>query len=349
MAVPRKLKKADQKSKRILVKLMRFFLPDYQAKEQFHGPLRSVVILAQERLGDLILLTPLINILRQSNPDLVIDVVIFSNEGYFFEQDKNINQVIRAKKKYISYARKMLSFKYNVLYCTKDHPSFNFLLHTRFIRADIKIGITHDYHQGFFHHLLDIDLDTHVIEKNCTLLDYLGISYSKEDIRPYLPENEVSQEIEDFVNQIEGKSIVGINLSAGGRDREWPVEKWQELISQLDFTFIILAMPYRSPDKEKLEKLFPNIIPSPRTASIFEAGKLISQVQLLITPDTSLIHVASCYEVPVVAMYLRNIGLHRFYPYGIPYKRLVTITDKNEDIPLKDVLQAIKEIGEEIS
>ena len=131
--------------------------------------------------------------MRQSYPGLKIDLVIFSNEGYFFEQDKNINKVFRAKKKYISYARQILSIRYDLLYCTKDHPSFNFLLHTRFIRADYKIGISHPYHQGFFHHLLEIDINTHIVEKNCALLDYLGIHYSQENLRPYLPDSEIAR------------------------------------------------------------------------------------------------------------------------------------------------------------
>ncbi len=344
MAVPKTIKRVDQKSKRILVRLMRFFLPDYQAKPKFDGPFRSIAILVQERSGDTILLTPLLKILRLTHPNLIIHLVIFSDEGYIFENDKNVNKVIRAKKKYISYARQMLSIRYDVLYCTKDHPSFNFILHTRFIRAEYKIGIAHSYHQGFFHHLLDIDLHKHIVEKNCALLDYLGILYSQEDLKPYLPETEISPEIEKFCREVKDKPIFGINLSSGGRDREWSLGKWRELISQLDHTFVLLAMPHHYNDKLKLEEQFPNIIPSPKTASIYEAGKIISQVQLLITPDTSLIHVASCYGVPVVAMYLRNIGLHRFAPYGIPYKRLITTTDKNEDIPVSDVLQAIREL-----
>ena len=103
MAVPKTIKKFDQKSKRILVKLMRFFLPDYQAKPKFDGPFSSIAILVQERTGDAILLTPLLRILRLSYPNLIIHLVIFSDEGYIFENDKNVNKVIRAKKKYFSY------------------------------------------------------------------------------------------------------------------------------------------------------------------------------------------------------------------------------------------------------
>jgi ADP-heptose:LPS heptosyltransferase len=187
-----------------------------------------------------------------------------------------------------------------------------------------------------------VDLNRHIVEKNCQLLDYLDISYSPEDCRPYLPNSGVSAEMKDFLQKLDSQAIVGINLSAGKKPNEWSIEKWVKLFSKFSEKVMILAMPDRAQDKIKLEESFPNVLKSPQTHSIYEAGQIIKRLQLLITPDTSLIHAASCYGTPVVGLYPNvEVGLQRFSPYGIPHQQLVSPTHKSEDIPIERVLEAV--------
>ncbi len=339
-----RLRKLERKWKRMWVRIIGFFLRALEEKN-FDGALNSIVILAQERLGDSILLTPLIRNLRRALPELEIHVVTVSDVYGFFKNDPNIDHVYAVKRNYPAYFKNILSKKFDLLFNTKDHPSFTFLYQTRVIRARHRVGIAHPYHKGFFNYLINVDLNRHIVEKNCLLLDHLGISYSAEDCRPYLPNSGVSAEMKDFLQKLDSQAIVGINLSAGKKPSEWSIEKWAKLLSKLSAKVLILAMPDRAQDKIRLEQSFPSVLKSPQTHSIYEAGQIIKRLQLLITPDTSLIHAASCYGTPVVGLYPKvEVGLQRFSPYGIPHRQLVSSTRKSEDVPVERVLDAAMEM-----
>lgn len=324
---------------------MLLFFGKLEARKKFDGELRSVVILAQEKIGDAILLTPLFKMLRRTLPRVKISVVVFSPIASFFERDPNVDVVYRVKENYLAYFRTILKQKFDLLFCPKDHPSFTFLYQSRLIPARHRVGIYHPYHEGYFHHQIRLDFHQHVIEKNCALLAYLGISYSPADCRPYLPEEEVSPAVRDFVSQISGKFVVGINLCAGEKDREWSLSRWEEFLRQMKQPTVVFSTPDRESDKRRLEESFPFVLKSPQTGSIYEAGQIIRHLKLLVSPDTSLIHVASCYDTPVVGLY-RSFSIHldRFYPYLVPNRIIVSPTHRIEDIPVEQVVQAVEEM-----
>ena len=121
------LKPIHQKNKRILVKWLRFLWGSVRFRPHFEGSLKRVVILAQEKLGDAILLTPLFKLLRKNIPGVHITIVALGSEYDFYERDPNIDHVYRVKESWPRYLKSVLRERYDLLYCPKDHPSFSFL------------------------------------------------------------------------------------------------------------------------------------------------------------------------------------------------------------------------------
>lgn len=339
-------KDISRKNKRWLIRLLGWITGPLPEKPKPEGEISSVMILAQEKLGDCILLTPTIRLLKTHMPDLEISLVCFSRiSAGFFEQDPNISAVYRVKENIRKYYRFGWNKQVDVLFNTKDHPSFNFMIQTLFIKARFKVGIYHDYHPNYFNFLFHVDFYSHVIEKNALIARYLGISYSEKELKPYLPPAEIRPEIKELAVTLSGKKVIGLNLSAGNPDREWTVENWKNLISLMGKEVIVFAVGDRIEDKKTLEAFSARVIPSPDTKSIFEAGELISKLDLLITPDTSQIHVASCFGIPVCGLFQAgNLHSGRFYPYGIPYRTVQSDSYRVADIKPDAVWVAVKEL-----
>jgi ADP-heptose:LPS heptosyltransferase len=341
----KKARSIEQGAKRWLIKGMLRILRPLPRQAEFSGPLDSIVILAQEKLGDAILLTPLLKNLRRARPQLKIHLVCVSPVYHFFERDPHVDVVYRVKQNYPAYFKAILAQRFDLLFSTKDHSSFTFLYQTRLIRARQRVGIDHPDHRGFFNHLLQRDLHQHVIEKNCALLDYLGVPYAPEDCRPYVPEENVSEEVRRFIDGMSPGKLLAINLSAGEKSREWPIAKWKQLLSRLHHPLMIFAMPERWTDKQELENSFSQVVASPATKNLYEAGEMIRRLKLLISPDTSLIHLASCYGTPVAGMYRADpVHLQRFAPYRVPHRLLVSPTSRVEDIPVEEAAAAIDDL-----
>ncbi|MCK6601564.1 MAG: glycosyltransferase family 9 protein [Bacteroidetes bacterium] len=305
----------------------------------------KVVILAQEKLGDCILLTPLIRILKDARPEMELTLACFSKaSASFFESDPRITRIVQMKGRFRRGISELNALRPDVLFNTKDHPSFNFMMAVLGIKAPVKAGIDHVYHTRYFNWMFTPEFYSQVAYKNALFAGYLGISYEPETLRPYLPPQPVSEEIGLFAEKIRPKQVLVINLSAGSPDREWPLAYWETVLTRLKTPAIVLAVGSRMRDKESLEARFSQIVPSPVTRNLTEAGLLIAASRVLITPDTSLIHVASCSSTPVIGLFQAgDLHFKRFHPFNIPYLALQSDTWRLTDLSPDRLLSATED------
>ena len=313
----------------------------------YTGPRDSVVLLAQEKYGDAILLTPLIALLKEKCPGTAIHVVTFSKATcLFFLSDRNIDRVYCTKGNPWRYYREILGKRFDLLFNTKDHPSTSFLMQSLIIRAGKKTGIDSPYHRGIYDYLVDVDFQTPVALKNCALLSILGTSFRPEECRPYIPEKSVSETVRSFLDSMEERTCIGINISAGGPTRYWTGENWQKLVEAFpDELFIVFSAPGDLPEKHRLELQCQNIVRSPATANLYEARLLVRKLRLLVTPDTALVHVASCSGTPVLGLYgMAPQDQSRFRPLLIKSIMVVSPTALVSDIKPETVIAGTREL-----
>ncbi|MBN1130777.1 MAG: glycosyltransferase family 9 protein [Chitinispirillaceae bacterium] len=315
-----------------------------EQQPRFSGPLESAILFCQEKLGDAILFTPLITNLRRAFPDLSITVLAFGTAAArFFSTDPDVTAVYNVKDNRSALYRALGKHRFDLLYSPKDHLSFSAIFYARILRARIRVGVDHPLHHGFFNHLLRLEFLRPVIEKNCALLDYLGIEYAREQCAPRLPPHPLSGEVRSFLDSTNLKGAIGINLSAGEPDREWSCEKWSTLIRALDRKLVVFSMPQRQADKRMLETSFPQIIAAPATPTLFDAAAIMGGLDLLVSPDTSLIHAAACVNTPVVGLYRADKNHYaRFSPYLIPHRMIISPTGLVEDISVDRVVEAVR-------
>lgn len=337
-----------QKPKYLLIRLMRYcfgLIKPLPPESIFRKPINSIAILVQERFGDSILVTPLIGYLRNAFPDLEITLIGVRADNEILRQDPHITQLCNLHN--MTWHDKKVLFRkhFDLLFNTKDHPSFKFLYLSRKIEASYRIGIDHQLHYGYFHHLIHLDDQLAMAEKNCAILDLMGIKNWKEEIRPYFPEGPVSREIKQFADQsLIGKIIIGINLSASSLEKSWVPEKYIKILEEIDTPVIIFSMPDRMGLKKALEQQFEQVIASPPTTTLFDVSHLIQCCKILITPDTSLVHIASCYNIPVVVMYRTERDSRRFPPYSNNKRILISPNGFVDGITPGRVIEAYQAI-----
>lgn len=308
-------------------------------------PLQSIAILAQEKYGDAILLTPLLRQLRIHFPKTEIHVITFSRATHdFFRSDPNIDALHFAKNNALTYYRRILSQRFDLLFNTKDHPSTSFLLQSLIIRARRKAGIDSPHHRGIYDYLVDLDFHTQVALKNCGLLSILGKPAEPERCRPYIPPMPVSSIVTDFIETIKERSIIGINISAGQPNRYWTEKNWKVLVDAFpDKRFLVLATPQDLNKKIQLEESCPNVVPSPQTRNLYEASLITEKTAILITPDTAMVHVASCSGTPVLGLYGKAPqDQSRFKPFMVQNRLVISETCEVKDIAAAAGIEALR-------
>lgn len=338
----RKFKRAYQ---RILLRIIGFFFPLRQKNKPPPVP-NNILIFVQEKLGDAILTTPLIKKLKDRFPDIQIHLVIFNKASNIFESDANIHQVHNFKANKLATAKKLKKIKFDVLFNTKDHPSFTFIALSRYLNADWKVSLDNPHHRKHFHYLIDVPGNMHIADKNNALMSlWEDPKKSTEIVKPYTPKMSLSEDCMNFIGHMEANKYIGINLSAGSPEREWPLSKWEHVIHELDEQFIVFAVGPRLADKALLEEHNEKVIPSPTTKNIYEAAKIIEKLQLLITLNTGLLHVASCYPIKIVGLYHNDpADYKRFSPYQTTSEMVISDKYFTEKIHEDQVINATRSL-----
>jgi ADP-heptose:LPS heptosyltransferase len=342
---PRKKKK--RQFRQLFARSLQRLAPARSGSAEFSGPLNSVAILAQEKLGDCVLLTPLVRNLRQAFPDLEIHLIAFSRaSANFFMNDPAVTAVHLVKKQPRRYFREVLWRKFDLLFNTKDHPSTHFLLQSALIRARFKVGHKNPFHEGLYDRLLDLEFHSHMAAKNCALLPLLGVTAETEACRPSLCAMPVSEELTAFLGEIGASAPIGVNLSAGQPNRLWMEAKWQALLERFPGErFVVLSGPEDVDAKRRLEARCKNVIASPPTRNLYEASRIVSKLRLLVTPDTSMVHVASATGTPVAGLYREAPqDISRFGPYAIPFEIVISPTGEVSGIEPGEVASAVRRL-----
>ena len=239
----------------------------------------------------------------------------------------NVTAVYHAKRDMKRYCTKLLPQQFDLLFNPKEHPSIHFLIQTTLIRARRKIGHFSPYHEGLYDHLIEPTPGKHESEKNLSLLGALG-SNVLQPCKPYLPKMPVSADITEFLRTIPAGSCLGINISAGHSGGRRTPQQWSELIRSFpDETFMIFSAPQDIEEKKALEQPHQNVLPSPSTRNLYEVGEIVKQLKILITPDTSLVHIASCSDTPLIALYRKRLADRtQFAPLSTLQKVIVSPT-----------------------
>ncbi|NTW68369.1 MAG: glycosyltransferase family 9 protein [Chlorobiaceae bacterium] len=315
-------------------------------------PPESIVILAKECYGDCIMLTPLIGCLRKKYPAISIYILTFNKKIFdFFSADTNITAVYNTKKNPVRYYREILSKEFDLLFNPKDHPSTNFLIQTALVRARHKISHFNIYHEGLYDQLIRLDSSTHESSKNLSLINLVDGSSEVSEYKPYIPVMDVSADISRFLQTVDAGRNIGINISTGHSGGHRSVEQWSELINHFkNETFIIFSSAQDFEEKKALEQLHKNVQQSPATQNLYEVGEIVKNLKLLITPDTSLIHVASCFDTPLVGLYRQNPSdSTNFAPLSTQQEVIVSTTHDVIDINSTTINNTVEMLLEKLT
>ncbi len=219
-------------------------------------PFESIAILAKERFGDSIMLTPLIECLRKAYPELSIIIITFNQIIFdFFSADTNVTAVYHTKKNIARYYHMIFTKKFDLLFNPKDHPSTNFLIQSMLIHARYKIGLLNTFHEGLYDQLISLAPDTHESVKNLALMSVINSTAHHNNCKPYLPPMPVSSGTTAFLNTLAPGRYLGINISAGHGGGHRTLRQWSELIESFpNETFVIFSSPQDFEEKRTLEQ-----------------------------------------------------------------------------------------------
>ena len=273
--------------------------------------MKKIGLLRLSALGDVVLVVPLVNVLLKAFPDAEITWVTTQSTVDLLGPIKRVNWVVVEKPKSlgaISNNRKALrGLRFDTLLLLQ--ASFSAHLVGMQISADRKIGFDRrrgkDFHRFFIDESIPCE-DQHFVDAYLAFAQKIGVADQEASWAGAFANMDV-----DWANRTlpEGFPRVGIATTPSKSERRWSEEGYREIIEYLVDRDIVVCLFGGNGTEEisfnaKLASFFPGkIINLTGKTTLPQWSALISEINLLVAPDTGCVHVARALGTPMVGLY----------------------------------------------
>ncbi len=328
----RTLKSIEINFKRFVFFLFRLFGGVKKAKGEFDpDKIKKVLFIRHDKLGDMIISLPIFHNLKQKFPHIRIDVVCGKDNYEIVRTDPHIDKAYFYHKKPlrdIASIRQMRKENYDCVVDLIFGASVTATILVNLIAGrGFKLGVGKLHYAKYFDKTIECARRKyHIIESTGRVLNLFGIDLKGCDMTPkiYLEDIDFKpgREFTDKLRQ-GYDTIACVNLSAGRPARTWPLKKYFALMKLLldeypDFVFVLNHAPAEKWKADEVQKLYNGRVRAiPEGMNIRQVAGMLSRFDFLITPDTSLTHIASAFDLPTVAMFSGDDGnFNEWGPYN---------------------------------
>lgn len=281
----------------------------------------NIIILPLYGIGDVLMTTPALEILKEARSDCKITCLcMFKNTYDLLKNNPHIDSLEffpfleKNKAEILKFVLALRGrFDCSIGFYPSNRLHYNMIAYL--IGSKTRIG--HRYLHGDFlgfnflkNRTIRENVKLHNVEENVKLLEFFGIqSNNIPSMKIYLTSGEEGKGKELVRVSGEQKKIgihAGTSVLKGHSMRRWPKEKFVELINSLrDKYFFLLG----GPDDDEVNRFISDAIKDRerlsvlRGCSIMETVSAIQNLDLFVTNDSGLMHIASAVGTPVVAIF----------------------------------------------
>jgi heptosyltransferase-2 len=303
----------------------------------------KILVLALAGIGDALMFTPALKLLRQSLPSAQIDaLVMFKGTKEIYETNPNFNKVIHFdflkegvlnSLKFVVGLRNKYDATINVYPSNrKEYTFINFLLGGK-KRIGVEYLRMNTSNLGWLNNITVLENDkTHNARTNIELVEKL--LNKKFDEEPAM-QIDLSNEDKEFANRfLKEKNIFDKDFVVGFHPgcailknhikRRWEPEKFAELGKKLISEKNAKVFLFGGPEEDELKSLINSKINSDnsfaiKTEKFLQSIAIMKRCDVFVTNDSALMHVASALGLKVIAI-IGPTNPHYIYPWKTEHK-----------------------------
>jgi ADP-heptose:LPS heptosyltransferase len=350
----------EQAGKRFLVGLLELFLRQERLsrKEVDLARIDKILVIRQDdRIGNLILTTPLLAALRRRFPQAQIWYLASKTFHALFSKSSLVDRILVAKKRqYIFHPISLVLFirgirkqRFDLAIDASDEN--NFSLNNSFLvylsGARYRIG----YQKPKSHLLLNLEvpvpqMNKHASEMHLDLLRHLVGDFQSDGLKIDVDPDKKAEAIDYLrANGIESSDFL-VGMHVGGRGaKRWPPDRFRELADWMTDCSGTKVIFFWGPEERRVVHKIKATGRSQIVSRLFDLptlAALIARCNLFVSPDTGAMHLSVAVGTPTLALFLDSDPV-KFGPQGNMH-RIVQASDG--DISVGAVKDAFREMAE---
>ena len=283
--------------------------------------MKKILIFHTAFIGDIVLSTPLIKNIKKLHPDSEVTYVTTPAGKGILSNNPHIKEIIaydkRGKNKGIkgmlSLAEDLRKKKFDIAYI--PHRYLRSSLICFLGKIPTRIGYNISEGKVFLNKKVAYRKDLHEVDR---LLELLETQCQDKKIELF-PSEKDKKYIDNFLSDkiIENKKLIALAIGSKWNTKRWPIEYFNELIENLEkLENIQLILVGGNEEKELSVKYSNKTINAIGETSLLQLAELISRCELIVTNDSSPIHIASAFDTYIIAIFGATVKELGFYPWS---------------------------------
>ena len=303
--------------------------------------IKSILFLRYDgKIGDMIVNSLMFREIKKVYPDIRIGVIARGAAIDIIKDNPNVDKIYeyyKDRKKIKDLALKIKEEKYDLLIDFSEMLRVNQMMLINLCGTRINIGLDRKDWE-----LFDLSIESgkdfkwteHITKRYLAYLIKLGLKKENIDISYdiYLKDE---KKYEVFFNEIKESKKLILNPYGASKHKSFNIETLENIITYLkdkDIDIILTYFGDKYKELEFLEKKYKYVYIPKKIESILDTAILIKKSDYVISPDTSIVHIASAFNKKMITVYPPKGGKygvdHLVWAPKSEYSRVIFCKDK---------------------
>ena len=303
--------------------------------------IKSILFLRYDgKIGDMVVNSLMFREIKKVYPNIKIGVVARGAAIDIIKDNPNVNKIYeyyKDRKKIKDLALKIKEEKYDLLIDFSEMLRVNQMMLINLCGARFNIGLNRKEWKLFDLSIKsdkDFKWTEHITNRYLAYLVKLGLKKENIDISYdiYLKDE---KKYKAFFNEIKESKKLILNPYGASKHKSFSVENLENIINYLknrDIAIILVYFGDKYKELEFLEKKYKYVYMPQKIESILDTAILIKESDYVISPDTSIVHIASALNKKMITVYPPKGGKygvdHLVWAPKSEYSRVIFCKDK---------------------
>lgn len=261
------------------------------------------------KIGDMVINTLMFREIKKKYPHIEIGVVTKGGARIIIENNPNVDKIYeyqKDRKSIKKLASKITEEKYDLVIDFSEVLRVNQMMLINLCRARFNMGLNKEEWDLFDISYSKPEGYIHVTEIYRRILEKLGIIDITIGYELFFDEKQKNK-VDDLLRDISHKKIVVFNPFAASKHRNLNLENILKIgkivLEDENNILIFIGEKRRKKELENVIKELGKDVIFPELENIMETSYMISKADLVITPDTSIVHIAAAFKRKLIAIY----------------------------------------------
>ena len=303
--------------------------------------IKSILFLRYDgKIGDMVVNSLMFREIKKVYPNIKIGVVARGAAIDIIKDNPNVDKIYeyyKDRKKIKDLALKIKEEKYDLLIDFSEMLRVNQMMLINLCGARFNIGLNRKEWKLFDLSIKsdkDFKWTEHITNRYLAYLVKLGLKKENIDISYdiYLKDE---KKYKAFFNEIKESKKLILNPYGASKHKSFSVENLENIINYLknrDIAIILVYFGDKYKELEFLEKKYKYVYMPQKIESILDTAILIKESDYVISPDTSIVHIASALNKKMITVYPPKGGKygvdHLVWAPKSEYSRVIFCKDK---------------------